>query len=138
VRLDFLLCAALAVNWLGAIVVVLVVSAFVVSALFVPRFIFVYHVTDRGLLVKLLGLVTLHRVWWSEIVDVKVVPASESPFYYSLPRYLFSRERVVVRLRKGIIRNIVLSPRKPDVFASQILERVKRSRPEAAGGASDI
>lgn len=99
---------------------------FVSAALYVPRFVYVYRISNRGILVKLLGLVTLHRIWWTEIVDVRVVPLWDSPVYYSIPAYIFSKKRVVVRLRKGLFRNVVLSPKDPDRFAREVLDRVTR------------
>lgn len=93
-------------------------------ALFLDRFLCVYRLSDRGVRVKLLGLVTVHRIWWREIESVRIVPVWSSPFAYRIPAYEFSSKRVLIRLRKGLIRSVVLSPKNPDLFVAEVSRRM--------------
>ncbi len=113
--------------WLFKIAyLVVVLSVFVLSVLYVPRFVHVYRIGERGIRIKLFGMVTYHRIWWTEIASVEVVSVWYAPLFYAIPAYLFSNKRVVVNLRKGLVRHIVLSPKDPDAFAHEVLECMKQ------------
>lgn len=110
---------------------VLLVSTGTFVALFMERYICVYRIQDRMLKIKIFGVFTLHRIWWTEIEDLKIVPAWEPRWAYIVGGYEFSGKRVLVKRRKGLIRNVLLTPKNPEKFAEEISDRMKRAQPQA-------
>ena len=55
-----------------------VFSVFIVMLLYMPRFFFVYRIGERGIRIKLFGIVTHARIWWTEIASVQVVPRGDA------------------------------------------------------------
>ncbi len=111
-----------------AMFLVLLVSTGTFVALFMERYIWVYRIQDRMLKIKIFGVFTLHRIWWTEIEDLKIVPAWEPRWAYIVGGYEFSGKRVLVKLRKGLMRNVLLTPKDPGKFVEEILERVKQAQ----------
>lgn len=92
-----------------AIFFVVVISLFFLTALSMPRLFNVYRICERGIRIKLLGIITHTRIWWTEIASVEVVALGDMPLLqHSIPAYQFSTKRVVIHLRKGLVRNVVL------------------------------
>ncbi len=115
----------------------IVLSVFMVMSLYMARFIYVYRIGERGIRIKLFGILTFSRIWWTEIANVQVVPRGDAPIYQvHIPAHLFSKKCVVITLRSkrlGFLQQVVLSPKDPDAFAHQVLECMERVQTEAGG-----
>ena len=115
---------------IGKVVDLLAMLAlFLLAAVYMPRAFSVYRICERGIRIKLFGIITHTRIWWTEIESVEVVPLWKIPLFLqtSIPAYQFSKKRVVVRLRKGLFRNVILSPKDPEAFAREVRERVRQT-----------
>jgi hypothetical protein len=113
-----------------------VFSVFIVMLLYMPRFFFVYRIGERGIRIKLFGIVTHARIWWTEIASVQVVPRGDaSLFQERMLAHPLSKKRVVITSCKevGFLHQVVLSPKDPDAFAREVLECMKRAQTEAGG-----
>ena len=121
-------------TWIVKVVaLVAMLAVFYLAAAYIPRAFSVYRICERGIRIKLFGIITHTRIWWTEIASVEVVPLWKIPLFLqvSIPAYQFSKKRVVIRLRKGLVRNIVLSPKDPEAFAREVSERIRQAQTEA-------
>lgn len=119
-------------NILTTIFTVFVLSVLVIGWLFLQRYVSIYRIEDHLLKIKIFGI-TLHRIWWTEIEDVKIVPIFGLLGAYRISGYEFSRKRVLISRRKGLVREVLLSPKNPEKFVQEISDRMKRAQATSEG-----
>jgi hypothetical protein len=108
------------------------------SVFYAYRFIIQYRLDDKTLRIKLFGLLTVRRIRLRDIVEVRVIPRAWGNLLEAFrPEYLFAEKwpsyilvgegAVFVRKQKGLSRRLILTPKNPQQFAEELLDRVEKA-----------
>jgi hypothetical protein len=113
---------------------VVFLAIFVFFAQFLWRWIVRYRVTDLGIEVLLFGLIPESKTQLKDILEVRKVSFSEllpwknpkSVGWFRLGNRLWG-DGVLIRRKRGIFRNFVITPDEPDEFVKELNLKITTS-----------
>lgn len=103
----------------GAVVSATVLVGWIFSGL---KSVFTYRLQDSKLYIRIFK-VPVRRVPLSDIDSVEVIPFGALlwvPYLNSLKFNGYRKWVVAIKLRKGLVRSIIISPENPEAFASSL------------------